>query len=76
MVLNENSKTFDTYVTSLALISIYSDRKGHITSLLIEKVKIQDEYLDFVDIFSEEKALVLLEQAKFNQYAIELEKGK
>lgn len=33
-------------------------------------------YLDFLDVFSEKKALVLLEQTKFNKHDIELEKSK
>ena len=46
------------------------------TSLLTEEVKILEEYSDFTNVFLEEKALMLPEQTKFNQYAIELEEGK
>ena len=73
----EKFETFVVYVVFLNLIpGIYSDKAAQIASLLIEKVKIWDEYSDFIDVFSEEKALVLLEQTKFNQHVIELEEGK
>ena len=55
---------------------IHPDRAAQIASLLTEKVKIPDEYSDFIDVFSEEKALVLPDQTEFNQYAIELKEGK
>ena len=44
--------------------------------LLAKEVKIPTEYLDFSDVFSEEKALILLEATKMNQHAIELQKGQ
>ena len=55
---------------------IYPDRAIWIISLLSKEIKIPEEYSDFTYDFSEEKALVLPEQTKFNQYAIELEEGK
>lgn len=61
---------------NLAQILIYSDRKAQIAFLLIEKVKISDKYLDFINVFSEKKALVLLEQTKLNEYIIDLEDDK
>ena len=36
---------------------------------------ILDKYSDFVDVFSEEKALVLPEQTDLNKHAIKLEDG-
>ena len=44
--------------------------------MLTEEVKIPEEYLDFTDVFSEEKALMLPEQTEFNQHVIELKEGK
>ena len=64
-------------MTSFNLVpGVHLNKKAQIASLLIKKVKILDEYLDFINIFSEKKVLMLPEQAKFNQYAIELEKSK
>ena len=51
-------------------------RAVQIASLLTKKIKIPDEYLDFINIFSEKKALVLPEQTEFNQYAIKIEEDK
>ena len=77
MALDEKSETYIIYVAFLNLIpGIYLDRVAQIASLLTKKVKILDKYLDFVDVFSEEKTLVLSERTKFNQHAIELEKSK
>ena len=55
---------------------IHPDRAAQIAFLLTKEVKISEEYSDFTNVFSEEKALVLPEQTEFNQYAIELERGK
>ena len=74
--LNKNSEIFVTQVIFLAPISIYPDKKAQIASLLTKEVKISDKYSDFVNIFLEEKALVLLEQTEFNQHVIELEESK
>ena len=77
--LDENSETFVVHVASLNLAlapGIHPDRAAQIASLLTEKVKILEEYSDFTDVFSEEKALVLPEQTESNQHAIELEEGK
>ena len=61
--LDENSKTFVMHVASLNLIpEIHSDREAQITFLLTKEVKIPEEYLDFVNVFSEEKTLVLAER--------------
>ena len=79
MVLDENLETFVVHMTSfnLALSSgIHPDRAVQIASLLTENIKILEEYLDFTDIFSVMKALMLPKQTKFNEYVIELEKGK
>lgn len=42
--------------------------------LIAKKLKILAEYSDFLDVFLEEKVLVLLERTNLNQYAIELQK--
>ena len=46
------------------------------TCLLTEGVKILDEYSDFTNVFSKEKALVLPEHTEFNENAIDMEDGK
>ena len=75
--LDENSETFVIYVASLSLVPwIYPDKEAQIDSFLIKKVKIPDKYLDFTNVFSEEKVLVLPEHTKFNEHAINLEDGK
>ena len=57
-------------------LGIHSDREAQITLMLTKEVKISDKYLDFVDIFSEEKALVLPKRTELNEHAINLEDGK
>ena len=75
--MDEKSETFIVYMISLNLApGIHSNKAVQITSLLTKKVKILDRYSDFVNIFSEEKTLVLLKWIEFNQDVIELEKGK
>ena len=75
--LDPEHETFVVYVASLNLVpGIYPDREAQIAFLLIEEVKIPDEYLDFTDVFSEEKALVLPERTELNEHAIDLEDGK
>ena len=77
--LDENFETFVVHVAFLNLApapGIHPDRAAQIASLLTKEVKIPEEYSDFTDVFSEEKALVLPERTEFNQHAIELEKGK
>ena len=76
--MDKNSKTFVVHVVSLnlSLILIYLDKETQIISLLNEEFKISDKYSDFVNIFSEEKALIPPEQTKLNGYAINLENSK
>ena len=66
------------HVTSLSLnsISIHLARKAQIALLIAKKVKIPINYLDFSDVFSEEKVLVLPEITDLNQHAIELQEGQ
>ena len=62
MTLDEKSETFVVHVASLNLTpGIHPNRAARIASLLTEEVKILDKYSDFVDVFSEKKALVLSE---------------
>ena len=75
-MLDENSETFVTHMTSTMPISVQPDREAQIASLLTKKVKILDNSSDFVNIFSKKKVLVLPKRTKFNQYAIKLEEIK
>ena len=75
--MDENSETFVVHVASLNLVpGIHPDKKAQIAFLLTEKVKILDKYSNFTNLFSEEKALVLLECTELNEYVINLEDGK
>ena len=75
--MDENSKTFVVHVASFNLTpGLYLDKAAQIAFLLVEKIKIPDEYSDFTDVFSEEKALVLSEHIKLNEHTIDLEDGK
>ena len=75
--LDENSETFVVHVAFLSLVSgIHPDKKAQIASLLTKKVKIPNKYSEFINVFSEEKALVLPERTKLNEHAIDLEDGK
>ena len=71
--MNEHVEVFVVYITSLSTIAIYPASKAHIASLVAKEIKILTEYLDFSDVFLEEKALILLEPTKLNQYAIKLQ---
>ena len=44
--------------------------------MLNKNLKILDKYSDFVNVFSEEKTMMLPECNKLNKYAIKLEDGK
>ena len=60
-MLDSKYETFVVHIASLNLVlGIYPDREAQIVSLLTKKVKIPDKYLDFPNVFLEEKALVLL----------------
>ena len=76
--LNENVEAFVVHVTSLRLnsIVIHPAKKAQIALLFAKKVQIPIKYSDFLDIFLEEKALILPEATKMNQYAIELQEGQ
>ena len=77
VALDEKSETFVIHIASLNLVlGIYPDREAQIPFLLTEKVKIPDEYSDFTDIFSDEKALILPRRIKLNEHAINLKDSK
>ena len=75
---DENVKAFIMHVTSfsLNLMSIHPAKKAQIALLIAEEVKIPNDYLDFSDVFSKEKALLLPEIIDLNQYAIELQESQ
>ena len=86
-VLDANSETFVIHVAALLLsnMTIHSSRAVQVDSKPAQvaalnqqeaPIKVPAKYLDFSDIFSAEEALVLPEQTKLNEYAIELEDGK
>ena len=51
---------------------IYFAQKAQIALLITKKVKILIKYWNFLDVFLEKKALILLEIINLNKYAIEL----
>ena len=64
-------------MTSLNLtLGIHLNKTAQIAFLVTEEVKISDEYSDFANFFSEEKASVLPECTKLNEHTINLEDGK
>ena len=77
MVLDEKSETFVIHMASLNLtLGIYPDKTAQIAFLLAKEVRIPDEYSDFANVFSKEKALVLPERIELNEHAINLEDDK
>ena len=63
------------HVASLDL-RIHLDKEAQIALLLTKEVKIPDEYSDFANVFSEEKALILSKRTEINEHAINLENNK
>ena len=57
---------------------IYSLQKAQIVTLKQDKAltKVLTKYSDFLVIFSEKKALILLEKTDLNKHLIELENDK
>ena len=75
--MDKNFKIFVIHVAFFNLApEIYLDKAAQIASLLTKEVKISDKYSDFADVFSEEKALLLLERIELNEHAIDLENSK
>ena len=63
---DENVKVFVMYIISLKLnlMPIHRAWETQITLLVIEKVQISSKYLNFSDVFLEEKAFILPKAAK------------
>lgn len=76
VALNVNIEVFVVYVISILIIIIYLTRKALIALMLTKKFKIPFEYTNFIDIFLEEKILLLLELTELNQYIIKLQDSK
>lgn len=76
IVLNKESKTFVVHIAALKVlltrIFIYSSLKPQIAFLNQKKAltTVQAKYLDFLNVSSVEKVLVLPKQTKLNEYAI------
>ena len=70
-------KAFLVHVISSNLNSmpIHLAYKVWIALLIIEKIQILFKYFDFLDVFLEKKALILLEVIKTIQHVIKLQKG-
>ena len=64
------------HVTSFSTIVIHPAREVQIALLVAKEVQIPSEYLDFSDVFSKKKALILLKATKLNQYVIKLQEGQ
>lgn len=62
--MNNNVKVFVVY--QAFLLTIFSTRKALIISLLDKEILILNKYLDYLDIFLEEKTMVLLKKIIFN----------
>ena len=74
--MDEKSETFVVHIVSFKLtLKINSDRAAQ-SSLLTKEVRISDKYSGFADVFSDEKALVLLKCTKLNEHAIKPEDVK
>ena len=55
---------------------IHPAQKAQIALLVAEDVKIPIKYSDFLDVFLEERASILLKAINLNQHAIELQEGQ
>ena len=70
--MDEPIETFVVHVIFFLTMAIYLARKAQIALLIAKEVQISSEYSGFLDVFSEEKALILPEATELNQHAIEL----
>ena len=73
--LDEHVEAFVVHVTSLSTMALHPAREAQIASLVIEEVQIPSKYLDFLDVFLEEKASILPKATDLNQHAIELQES-
>ena len=78
MALDKNIEAFVMHMTTLSLnlMPIHPVQKAQIILLVAKKVQILNKYLDFSDIFLDEKALILPKTIKLNQYVINLQEGQ
>lgn len=74
VALNKNVEVFGLYITSPTLVSIPISlgKNAQIVLLIAQEMKILAKYLDFLNVFSNKKALVLFELTKLNYYSIKL----
>lgn len=76
-VLDLEKETFVVYIAFLNIkIIVYLTWKAQIALLIIEKITILEEYLDFANIFSKELAAELSKLSDIKEYLIDLEPGK
>lgn len=68
IALNKNVEAFGLYITSPTLVSIPISlgKNAQIVLLIAQEMKILAKYLDFLNVFSNKKALVLFELTKLN----------
>lgn len=71
--MNENMKALMVHTVFLSTILLA--KKTQIAFVLIKKTKISDKYLDYADVFLEEKITLLPEITDLNQHGIKLQKG-
>lgn len=74
-MFDKNIRAFEVNVISLLTMVIHLAKKAQIALLITKKMKILTEYLDFSNIFSKKRALVLSEITNINQYTIELQES-
>ena len=65
-ILDKHIEAFIMYITFLLTMAIYPARKTYIALLIVKKIQIATKYLDFLDIFLKEKALVLSTATNLN----------
>ena len=63
-------------MTFLSIIAIHLTRKAQVALFIAKKAKIPTKYSDFLNVFLEEKVLILLEATKLNQHTIKLQKSQ
>lgn len=77
MAFNKSIEAFIVYINSLiAKMTIFLARKIQISLLLLEKVNIPAQYLNFANMYLKKLAKVLPKYNKINKYAIKLEKNQ
>lgn len=79
--LDDNAKTFVIYVATLSttpVMQVYPFCQAQVDLLLANKAstKVSSKYLDYVDVFSFNHVMELLENTSMNEHIIDLVKGK